>query len=431
MRYKTYENYKESNIFWINNIPTNWDINLVKHHFYNKKQIVGDLVENYERLALTLNGVIKRSKHDNEGLQPEKFETYQIVRKNSLIFKLIDLENIRTSRVGLSKFEGLVSPAYIVLNPKKDIFPKYAEYYFLNMWYDNIFNKLGSVGVRSNLNKEDLLNIPFILPPFDEQSKIANFLDRKTSEIDNNIRKNKELISFLEEKKISLINQVVTKGLNPNVQMKNSGIEWIDEIPEHWETNRLSFFFKELKNKNISGHEKNLLSLSYGKIIQKDIESVDGLLPENFNSYNIIGRGDIVLRLTDLQNDKKSLRVGLSNEKGIITSAYVTIRKTSSIINEKYFYYLLHCYDLIKVFYNMGNGVRQNLNYSELSKLMCILPPYDEQKEICKILDDELQKIDDLISKINKQNNIFEKYKTSLIHHVVTGKIDVRTEIIN
>lgn len=205
-----YNEYKDSNIYWVGNIPSHWDVIPVKHHFFSKKQVAGDLADNYERLALTLNGVIKRSKEDAEGLQPEKFETYQIVRKNSLIFKLIDLENIRTSRVGLSDFDGLVSPAYITLTANGDILPNYAEKYFLNMWHEQIFNQLGSAGVRSNLNKDDLLNIPIVKPPIEEQKQIASYLDSQMNKIIEIVTHITEYIQFLEEYKISLIHHIVT-----------------------------------------------------------------------------------------------------------------------------------------------------------------------------------------------------------------------------
>ena len=429
MNHITYNQYKNSNIYWVGDIPSHWDSIPVKHHFFSNKQVAGELANDYERLALTLKGVIKRSKEDAEGLQPEKFETYQIVRKNTLIFKLIDLENLRTSRVGLSKFDGLVSPAYIPLTANGDILPNFAEKYFLNMWHEHIFNQLGSVGVRSNLNKEDLLNIPIIKPPINEQENISNFLDKQIDKINLIIDKNNQLISLLGEKKVAIINKVVTKGLNPDAQMKDSGIEWIGEIPNHWMINKLSYYFKQLKNKNLSGNETNLLSLSYGKIVRKDINSNEGLLPENFDTYNIVDKDDIVLRLTDLQNDKKSLRTGLVTERGIITSAYVTIRPINPKININYIHYLLHCYDLTKVFYNMGGGVRQNLNYKELSYVQCLEPPYEEQKEIADYLDQELSKIDLLINKLNEHNSLCEEYKSSLIHYVVTGKIDVSDDV--
>ena len=155
-----------------------------------------------------------------------------------------------------------------------------------------------------------------------------------------------------------------------------------------------------------------------------NIETKDGLLPENFNGYNIIEKDDIVFRLTDLQNDKVSLRTGLVKEKGIITSAYVTIKPKQKICIE-FYHYLLHCYDLIKVFYNFGNGVRQSLTYKELSKMKILVPPLNEQKEIAEFLDKKCEKIDRLNENYTKQITALKEYKKSLIYECVTGKKEI------
>ena len=153
-------------------------------------------------------------------------------------------------------------------------------------------------------------------------------------------------------------------------EMKDSGIEWIGEIPASWEIHPVYFYFGERRTKNYALKEQNLLSLSYGKIIRKDINTNGGLLPASFNTYNIVENGDIIIRPTDLQNDRKSLRTGLVTERGIITSAYLDLMPIRRI-NTKFFHYLLHAYDVNKVFYNMGNGVRQGLNLF-FASLFCI-----------------------------------------------------------
>lgn len=183
-------------------------------------------------------------------------------------------------------------------------------------------------------------------------------------------------------------------------------------------------FFSERKNKNSLGTETNLLSLSYGKIIKKDINSNDGLLPESFNTYNIIEINDIIIRPTDLQNDKRSLRTGISREHGIITSAYIAM-KARKTVNPEYFHYLLHAYDVMKVFYNMGNGVRQGLNFSEFSRLMVLEPPLDEQQQIVDYLDQKCIQIESIISDKKKQLETLEEYKKSLIFEYVTGKKEI------
>ena len=166
------------------------------------------------------------------------------------------------------------------------------------------------------------------------------------------------------------------------------------------------------------------MSLSYGKVIRKDINTSEGLLPGSFNGYNIIEPGDIVLRLTDLQNDKRSLRTGLVKEHGIITSAYVTLKAAKEVVPE-YFHYLLHAYDVMKVLYNMGNGVRQGLNYSELSKMHIVAPPIDEQKNIAAYLDAKCKEIESIIESKKQQLTVIDSYKKSLIYEYVTGKKEV------
>lgn len=207
------------------------------------------------------------------------------------------------------------------------------------------------------------------------------------------------------------------------MKMKDSGIEWIGEIPETWKVTPLYMYFTERRNKNRLGKEKNLLSLSYGHIVQKNIEAKGGLLPESFTTYNIIEPGDIIIRPTDLQNDKRSLRTGLSNEHGIITSAYIDLEPLKNV-NSKYYHYLLHSYDIQKVFYNMGNGVRQGLNYSEFSKLRVLAPESIEQQQIADFLDHKTAEIDGLIDKINTEIDILKQYQSSVITRTVTKGLD-------
>lgn len=202
-------------------------------------------------------------------------------------------------------------------------------------------------------------------------------------------------------------------------EMKDSGIEWVGAIPATWQMHPLYYYFCERKCRNTLGKENNLLSLSYGRVIRKDINTVDGLLPENYTGYNIIEKDDIVLRLTDLQNDKRSLRTGLVREHGIITSAYTTIKANRELVPE-FFQYLLHSYDAMKVLYNMGSGVRQGLNFSELSKMPLISPDMLEQKKIADFLDAKCSEIDAISANIQKEIETLEQYKRSVITEAVT-----------
>jgi len=201
--------------------------------------------------------------------------------------------------------------------------------------------------------------------------------------------------------------------------MINSSIEWVGETPRNWSVRTLYQLASQVKNKNSDLQEQNLLSLSYGKIKRKDINTSDGLLPASFDGYNIIQAGDIVLRLTDLQNDKTSLRVGLATERGIITSAYVTLRPTD-IRQSKYLYYLLHTFDIKKGFYGMGAGVRQGLNYNEVRELRVLTPPQAEMDAIAKYLDEECAKTDALIAETKASIKEYKLWKASTVSHAST-----------
>ncbi|MBQ6331203.1 MAG: restriction endonuclease subunit S [Clostridia bacterium] len=203
------------------------------------------------------------------------------------------------------------------------------------------------------------------------------------------------------------------------VQMKNSGVSWIQDIPVSWGVRVLFQLADQVKNKNKDLAEKNLLSLSYGKIKRKNIDSPEGLLPESFDGYNIIEADDIVLRLTDLQNDHTSLRVGQAKERGIITSAYTTLRP-SGLINPKYLYYVLHAYDLIKGFYGMGSGVRQGLNYDEVKTIKIPYPPLSEQNRIVTYLENQVAQIDSIIDEAKGSIEDYGAWRKAVVSESVT-----------
>lgn len=170
-------------------------------------------------------------------------------------------------------------------------------------------------------------------------------------------------------------------------------IQWAGDIPSHWNVLKLSQVSKQHYISNKEVHHQNLLSLSYGKIVRRDINATEGLLPASFDTYQIVEPGNIVLRLTDLQNDHKSLRVGLAKEEGIVTSAYLALEPRKSIIPE-YLYSFLHTADIHKYFYSLGSGIRQNLNFSGLRDILIAIPPLDEQEAIVEFLDGKTLKID-------------------------------------
>ena len=409
---------KDSGVEWIGEIPENWDISNIGQLYSERKEKVDDI--NYSPLSVTMKGILPQlataAKSDNH-------ENRKHVCINDFV---INSRSDRKGSCGISELEGSVSLINTVLIPHQNMSNTFYGWLFHSCMFSDEFYKWGH-GIVDDLwttKWQDMKKIQIPLPPESEQDKIAAFLDEKCEAIDKIITKTEQSIEEYKKLKQSVITKAVTKGIRPHRPMQDSNIEWIGEIPTDWNVRKIFQLFNQVKNKNIGMTENNLLSLSYGKIKKKNIETSFGLLPESFETYNIIEKDDIVLRLTDLQNDHRSLRVGLCKERGIITSAYVTIRLKDKQY-APYLYYLLHTFDIKKGFYGMGDGVRQGLNWDELKHLSLVLPLFDEQKEIADYLDEKCAEIDTLIEK--KQQFLAEmaNYRKSLIYEYVTGKKEV------
>ena len=423
---------KDSEIEWIGEVPEDWVISRIRAAFSEVQSKNHDGSEK-NALKFKYGTIIQKSNFnaEEEEYVADTIKNYTIVEPDDIIINGLNLNfDFVSIRSGIVVEHGIITSAYLAIRPNKNIvFPKFANYLFRG--YDNCkaFHNMG-VGLRKTLNFDEFKHNVCLLPALPEQCQIVSFLEQKCSAIDTAIAKTQESIAKLEEYKKAVITKAVTKGLDPNVKMKDSGIEWIGEVPEEWNISQLRTKYSERKHKNSNGDEKNLLSLSYGNIVRKDINSNEGLLPESFNGYNIIESHDIVMRLTDLQNDKRSLRTGLAKERGIITSAYVTLQPILKA-NSDYYHYLLHAYDLAKVYYHMGGGLRQSLDYSELCRIKILVPSEIEQRQIVDYIDQKCVDIDSLISKKKVAIEKWTEYKKSLIYYAVTGKIDCTSENIS
>ena len=414
---------KDSGIEWIGDIPVSWKI-IPNKYLMRKEKKICPVYHGEDILSLTMKGVIVRDL-DAGGKMPTSFDGYQRLEAGNLLMCLFDID-VTPRCGGLIKQAGVSSPAYSQFVLRKGADAAYYCYYYTMLDNDKTLLHLAK-NLRHSLTEDQLGAIPVIVPPIEEQQRIADFLDAKCAEIDALTADIQAQIDTLEQYKRSVITETVTKGLNPDAEMKDSGIEWVGEIPAHWLVHPVYYYYGERKNKNYLGKEDNLLSLSYGRVVRKDINTSDGLLPESFNIYNIVETGDIIIRPTDLQNDKRSLRTGLVKEHGIITSAYIDLCPIKQV-DSRYFYFLLHAYDVMKVFYNMGNGVRQGLNYSEFSRLMVFEPPYEEQVAIADYLETKVIEVDVIIERKKEQMSVLNAYKRSLIFEYVTGKKEVRNE---
>ncbi len=350
-----------------------------------------------------------------------------LIKKGDFVFA-----DTSEDKGGSGNFTCLVSDSSIfagyhtvIARPvSKDVFHKYFAYLFDSQNFRAQIQQAVSGIKVFTISQGTLKNAIALFPNIDAQIVIANYLDRKTAQIDSIIADKEKLIELLKEKRQAIISEAVTRGLDLSIPMKDSGVDWIGQIPEHWEVKPLFTVAFENKVKNSGNQCGNLLSLSYGKIVKKDIDTNFGLLPESFETYQIVEGGYTILRLTDLQNDKRSLRSGFVREKGIITSAYVGLIPSAEV-DGLFLSDLLHAYDLMKIFYSLGNGVRQSMNYKDLKRLPILLPPKSEQKLISNYLRNKTAEIDDLISTAEQQVSLFKEYRQSIISEAVTGKIKV------
>lgn len=416
------EQMKDSGIAWVGEIPKEWEVNRAKYCFINTKEIAGCRADDYERLALTMNGVVKRSKDDSNGLQPEKFETYQILRPDELVFKLIDLQNVSTSRVGLSPYLGLVSPAYIILKSnKKKILPSFAEKYFLVLWKNQIFNALGDAGVRSNLNSKDLLELSIPVPSLEEQQKISEFLDGECEKIDGLKADIQAEIETLEQYKRSVITEAVTHGLDPSAPMKDSILSWAKSIPEHWRVMPNKYLMTKIKEICPVYKGEDILSLTMNGVIVRDLDA-GGKMPSSFDRYQYVKSGNLLMCLFDI--DVTPRCVGIIKQDGITSPAYSQF-KMKGEASARYYYYYYLMLDYTKELLSLAKNLRHSLTEEQLGSIKQLVPPISEQEAIADYLDKKCAEIDRTIADKKAQIETLEAYKKSIIYEYVTGKKEV------
>jgi type I restriction enzyme S subunit len=420
---RSYDEHKETSIPWTNRVPKSWLIQRGKSIFQNKKQLnTQKQCDNI--LSLTLKGVVNNSIDNPIGLVPKDYATYQIFEKDDLVFKLIDLENYQTSRVGLVHELGIMSPAYIriALRKKDDFNIKYFFYQYYDLYLRRVFNQIGA-GVRSTLSAKELLNIEILIPPREEQDQIVRFLDWKLAKINKLIRSKKKQIALLNEQRQVIIHNAVTKGVDPNVMMKDSGIEWIGQVPSHWKIYRNKNIFT-LRKETVGESSKDytLLSLTTNGIIPRDIESGKGKFPSDFSTYQKVYSGDFVFCLFDI--DETPRTVGLSSYEGMITGAYTVMNPKNADSLFIYYYYL--SLDNKKALKPLYTGLRKVINTDVFLRSKIALPDINEQKQIVNYIENKINSINKAMYVIHSEISLLTEYRIRLISDVVTGKVDVR-----
>lgn len=290
------------------------------------------------------------------------------------------------------------------------------------------FARFSTSTALPSMTQTDLKNNLICLPPLSEQRAIADWLDAKCADIDAAIELQQRMIDKLKAYKTAVIHQAVTKGLDKNANLKDSGVQWIGEVPEHWEVCHLGSIFKENVRLNTEEKETNALQFRLGEIISKS-KGNSKYIPISLSGYNIVEPNVIMINGLNLSFDFISQRVALVKERGVITSTYIAIAPSCYIEDEnttsRYACYLLKAYDTCKVLHSMGRGLRATLSYSTLSKMPILLPPLSEQRAIADWLDAKCADIDAIIALKEQKQEKLKAYKKTIIFEYVTGKKQV------
>ena len=430
---KRYDSYKDSGVKWLGEIPSHWEMLALKHILKHKKEVVGKRSSQYDLLSLTLKGVIIRDMDNPEGKFPASFDTYQIVEPNDFIF--CNFDNEETPRaVGLSQYKGMITGAYDVLYRNNPLLSdKYLIYYFLYIDDSKRFKPLYK-GLRKTVPFDSFMSYKIPVPSRGEQDAVVEYLDSATSKIDEAIAQQQKMIDLLNERKQIIINNAVTKGLDPNVKMKPSGIDWIGQIPAHWNVAALKRYVK-LTNGDRGPNYPSGDEIKDSGILFVTADNIHNLVLDITSSakyiteekYNTLRGakmriGDIIfcLRGAGFGN----CAINNTFEEGTIASSLVCI--TPRYINGYFLNYVLHSEFIRIQEINSSNGsCADNVSAQDLGDYMIIIPPLNEQKQIVDHIAQFDTSIDSVINMASKQISLLQERKQIIINDVVTGKVKV------
>ncbi|MBW7942998.1 MAG: restriction endonuclease subunit S [Candidatus Kuenenia stuttgartiensis] len=418
-----YRAYKDSGEYWLGEIPEHWEVGKLGTLL---KPVSIKNRPDLPLLSITREaGVIERNLEDdteNHNFIPDDLSGYKILKEGQ--FGMNKMKAWQGS-YGIATMTGIVSPAYYVFDFNSSINPRFFHLAVRSKNYVAFFGQ-ASDGVRVgqwDLSKTRMKEIPFFIPPLPEQTAIAKFLDDKTAKIDLAITQKEKMIALLKERKQIIIQNAVTKGLDPNAKMKDSGVEWIGEIPEKWELLSNKNIFKLIKNqvgKNSSKYD--LLSLTLRGIIKRDMENPEGKFPAEFDTYQEVKKGDFVFCLFDVEETPRT--VGLSEYDGMITGAY-TVLRTFKKVNNIFLYYFYLNLDSRKELKYLYKGLRNTIPKDSFFSFKSLIPPLNEQTAIVAHIEAQSAKVDKAIALQEQQIEKLKELKSTLIDSAVMGKIKV------
>lgn len=414
-----YSEYKDSGVKWLGEIPSHWEVKRLASFFTERRVKVSD--KEYEPLSVTKQGVFPQLDNvakTNDG------DNRKLVKEGDFV---INSRSDRKGSSGVADRDGSVSLINIVLKPRKTILAKYSNYLlksykFIEEYYRN---GRGIVADLWTTRFDEMKMIKLAIPTLEEQETIATYLDEATSKIDVAIAQQQRMIELLNERKQIIINNAVTKGLDPNVKMRDSGVEWIGEIPEHWDVKRGKYIFKIINELSETG-EEDLLSVSDKTgVTPRSMKNVTMFMSESLVGYKRCFIGDICSNIMWMWHGA----IGVTKYEGVISPSYGVYRQIKKVFTDNFLDMLLRLPRLVKLYSVLSTGLtesRLRLYPTDFLNICFFIPPIDEQQRIqdyiylrCKPLDKEIKRLNDLITLLQERKQI-------IINDIVTGKVKVK-----
>ncbi|WP_431299177.1 restriction endonuclease subunit S [Tabrizicola sp. BL-A-41-H6] len=425
MSYRRHAEVKPANAPWIEEIPEHWD----ERPFYAvaKERWAKNIgMKEDNLLSLSYGNIIRKDINTPNGLLPESFETYQIVEPDDVVFRLTDLQNDKRSlRSAICLERGIITSAYLAVR-SEGVLPGFMSYLMRAYDVQKVFYSMGG-GLRQSLGFEDLRRMSVVAPDPDEQVAIARFLDRETGLIDGLIEKKTRFIALLKEKRAAVITHAVTKGIDPDAPMKDSGVDWLGRVPAHWEVLRIAALFREVSRPadpalpvlSVSIHD----GVTDGELADEDRDRKVAL-SEDRTKYQGVAPGDLVYNMMRAWQGA----FGAVTVKGLVSPAYVVAAPVTTF-RTKFVEHLLHTKSAAEEIRRFSRGIadfRLRLYWDHFRALKACLPPLEEQDRILSAIDVETSKIDGLTALTERSIDLLREKRTALIAAAVTGKIDVR-----
>lgn len=428
MSFPRYPEYKDAGVEWVKAVPARWAV-MPMYSLVDECDEPNVGMKESNLLSLSYGRIVNKDINSNDGLLPESFETYQIVEPNDIVLRLTDLQNDQRSlRSALVNERGIITSAYLAVRPRS-ITPNYLAHLLRAYDLTKVFYSMGG-GLRQSMKFSDLKRMPVLVPSSDEQSHIANFLDRETSKIDALVAEQEQLITLLKEKRQAVISHAVTKGLDPSVPMKDSGVEWLGEVPAHWDVKQIRQITQILRGKftHRPRNDPAFYDGDYPFIQTGDVTGAKRYITEFKQTLNDKGaavskefpRGTLVMTIAANIGD-----VAVLDFPAYFPDSMVGLVPSANFDLMFLFYLVKSMKQPLEM--NATISTQMNLNVEQIGSLSACCPPIDEQRQIAQHLDAVSQQLDCLIEEAQAATTLLQERRSALISAAVTGQIDVRS----